>query len=232
MKTNWPAIGAGQHGLVLAHGDGLKVRGAGFEVLIALRDGREVRLARPRAAASRQHTPRVRRRLKFALAGGQQNGGEKRGASPRSWPDHGSHSRLSNPFVATLRLKRSDESVRLKSHSGQLCRLSDVQHGTMPTPEILLHMVASSNEFEPQTKPRVETVLVVDDDVLIRLSIAGYLRGLRLHRSLKRTVPAKRSPSSKPTSTSTWCFPTCRCRGRWTASASPAGCAPTGRGSG
>jgi hypothetical protein len=43
-------------------------------------------------------------------------------------------------------------------------------------------MVASSNEFEPHPNARVQTVLVVDDDVLIRLSIAGYLR-VRLHRA-------------------------------------------------
>ena len=37
-------------------------------------------------------------------------------------------------------------------------------------------MAAFSQDLDPDTRPRVQTVLVVDDDVLIRLSIAAYLR--------------------------------------------------------
>jgi CheY-like chemotaxis protein len=37
-------------------------------------------------------------------------------------------------------------------------------------------MAAPSREIDPDMRPPVQTVLVVDDDVLIRLSIAGYLR--------------------------------------------------------
>jgi CheY-like chemotaxis protein len=37
-------------------------------------------------------------------------------------------------------------------------------------------MAAPSKDVDQDARPRIQTVLVVDDEVLIRLSIAGYLR--------------------------------------------------------
>ena len=37
-------------------------------------------------------------------------------------------------------------------------------------------MSAAFSDLKPTSEPRIQSILVVDDDVLIRLAIAGYLR--------------------------------------------------------
>ena len=82
------------------------------------------------------------------------------------------------------------------------------------------------NSSGEQATKAGETVLVVEDEVLLRLSIAAYLRDCGY-----KVIEAADADEAVlvPNWTSPCCSLISRCRVRWTASASPSGPARTAR---